>query len=729
MKSPLSSRLSWKLLGAILPCVVVAVSVIVWLHYAAARREILSAVDREINFLAQRAASDIDDLLRQRRRDLLTLSESPLFADYYRNVDFRLLEEAESCRVELERYLENFAKRTGAYWEILYFDERGREAVHVRRGGAATRGSSARSVHMVEARRLSPGGWWASEIQDHPGAGEAQYYVKAIHDESGAFKGALVLVYDVGQLGELLRKADIGRGARALIRTPERVYPPEPLDRSEKDAMTGRSALRERAWTVVVEVPLEESLGPLKTVRNVALVTALAGLLALVLAISLSVRSITGPVARLVEAARRVGEGDLGHRIPDAGSDEIGTLSSAFNEMARRLEDDRRKNKELQHQLIQAEKVAAAGLLLSSVAHELSNPLQVVAGHAQLLKFRELPAHVHAILEQIQQHALRCGRVVSNMLLFVRSSRNRRKPLKVEALLDSAIDLMRYRLTKGDDVRLIVESDPAVPEVVGDFQQLTQVLVNLISNARDAMEGVDTRERRRTLTVRARSSADWVILEVQDNGSGVPPELGDKVFEPFVTTKEPGRGTGLGLYISRQIIEGHHGSLSYESKPGEGTTFKLRLPVSQESTAEPATAAEKAEPERLPGKRILIVDDEPAVAGVIALALAGEGGELTVVHEGAEAVALLSRERFDLVISDIEMQGTKGYEVYERARAAPGGPVPLLVVTGNSLDRRVHKFFEQTGLPYVVKPFDTAFLRRAVRRLLAGLPVTGLQTD
>src|SRR6185312_5983323 len=117
-------RLSWKLLAAILPPVILAVSGIVWLQYSLARRELLTAVDRQIRGLAQAAAEDIDDLLEQRRRDLLTLSESPLIADYYRNVDYGLLDEAESYRKELERYLGNFAARTAVYARILYLDAR-----------------------------------------------------------------------------------------------------------------------------------------------------------------------------------------------------------------------------------------------------------------------------------------------------------------------------------------------------------------------------------------------------------------------------------------------------------------------------------------------------------------------------------------------------------------------------------------------------------------------------
>lgn len=716
-------RLSWRLLAAILPPVIAAVSVIVWLQYQAARRQILGAIDREIRFLSQRAAQEIDGLLLQRRRDLLTLSEIPVITYYYRNVDFQLHDEAESYRAELERYLLNFARRSRVYPELLYLDAAGREVVHIRDGKTAPRRDGGHSLYFAKARSLGLGGWWSSGIRDHPGLGEAEYYVRAVHDETDVFKGAIVLVHDVGQFVEVLQDAASGRNARAYLKTPERVFPGSAAAASPRETIAGRTALADRPWTVVVETPLEEWLRPLWAVRSAAVATALFGLAVLLAVIFLSVRSITRPIAELVEAARRLGEGDLAYRIRSLGKGEIGTLSAAFNEMAARLDADRRRNDELQRQLIQAEKVAAAGLLLSSVAHELSNPIQVVAGHAQLLNHQVFPPGVHRILEQIQAAAMRCGRIVTNMLLFVRSSRDTRKPVDMAGVLKSALDLMNYQLTRSGNVHVSVEVDPALPEVQGDFQQLSQVLVNLISNARDALGGIDSRPRE--LTLRLHAGSRWLTVEVRDNGPGVPPELGERVFEPFVTTKEPGRGTGLGLYICRQIAEAHQGTLAFESSPGQATTFRLRLPLGpQEERREPALV----EPEAVAGKRVLIADDEADVAGVIAHALAAEGDELVLVHDGAEAVGRLRAERFDLVISDIEMQGVKGYEIYASARKHPLGAIPVLIATGNALDRQVQRFFDESCVPYVVKPFDTHCLRRAVRRLLGGAELRGLQS-
>ena len=726
MSERLPTRLSWKLLAAILPSVVIAVSAVAWLEYAAARRQILGGINREVQFLSQRAAREIDDVERRRRQDLLTLSDTPLIADYYHNVDFGLLDEAESYRKELERYLLDFARRSRDYLEVVYIGASGQEAVRVSRGQAAPRRDARAAPYFARARRMAAGEWWCSDIVEDPNVGTAQYWVRSARDEVGEFKGALVLVFDFHRVEDILREGVApGERARAYIRTADWTFPR--VAPGGREMLSAQTDLWERPWTVFVEVPVESALAPLKTVKRAAFLTALVGLAALVLTIFLWVRSVTGPVARLAAAARRLGEGDLSHRVLVTSSDEIGALSRAFNEMAARLDADQRRQKELQQQLIQAEKISAAGLLLSSVAHELSNPLAIVAGHAQLLNYRDFPKAVHAILDQIRESAMRCGNIVKNMLLFVRSSCDTRKPVKMGVVVESALGLLRYRLTRGSDVDVALDVPSDLPEIAGDFQQLSQVLVNLITNARDAMETVDPRRRKRKLLIRCRADAQRLTVEVQDNGPGIDPELGRKIFEPFVTTKEPGRGTGLGLYICRQIAEAHLGKLTYESRLDEGAAFLLSLPV--QAGARINTPVRVFEPLPVPGKRVLVVDDEPGVGDVIAHALSEEGDEVTVTDRGADALARIEKGRFDLVISDIEMEGVKGYEIYELARSAFAPPIPVLIVTGNSLDRRVHKFFEETGVPYVVKPFDTAFLRRAVRRILAGRAVTGLQAE
>ena len=150
MKLRLPSRLSWKLLAAILPLVILGVSVIVWLQYNMARREIMNAIGKETQFLAQRTAAGLDELLDQRQRDLFTLAETPLIADYYRNVEFQLNDEAEAYRKELERYLRNFSERNRVYAQILYLDREGREVCAIR--------MRARTIFSMLARPGPAGG-------------------------------------------------------------------------------------------------------------------------------------------------------------------------------------------------------------------------------------------------------------------------------------------------------------------------------------------------------------------------------------------------------------------------------------------------------------------------------------------------------------------------------------------------------------------------------------------
>ena len=709
MSSRGPGSLYWKLLAGIVPVVLLGVALIVWVHYAFAKKEIMTAIDRENRLLSQLAAASIDDLLRQRGHDLQTLSETPLIADYYNNTDFGLRAEAASCREQLKKYFQGFAKRTRVYSRIAYWDASGREVASVPEGNGPC-------PCFQEAKRR---GAWVSDVLERP-KGPTVCYGKAVYSEAGEFKGVLTLGYSLAQMGTMLEGVERGRSDFAYIEAGGRRFPDK---RSPGETLSAKTALFERPWSVVVETPLAEALKPLRTIRDVVFGTAMVGVTLLLVCIFFLVRSSTRPIAALVEAARKLGAGDLSHRVEAEGCEEVSALSKAFNEMAGNLEANRARNGELQSQLIQAEKVAAAGLLISSVAHELSNPLTAVSGHAQLLQHRSWPDGLKETFEQIHINANRCSRVVQNMLFFVRASKGDRKPLMLNEVVESSLELLQYRFVKIDGVEVVRELEAGLPKALGDYQQLSQVLVNLINNACDAMQAIERGSGKRRIVLRTRREGARAVVEVEDAGTGVPEELFGRVFEAFVTTKPSGKGTGLGLYICKQIMAGHGGSISFYNRENGGAVFALELPLADGA----AVVREEVvvEAPAVPGKRVLVVDDEEGAARVICATLADEGDEVVAVGSGSEALRELEKGA-DLVVSDIEMEGVNGYELFKRMREG-GSKVPVLFVTGNILEQGVLDFLVRVEAAYMVKPFRVEGLRRAVRRMLAGERLRGLQ--
>lgn len=721
IKLQLPKKLSWKLFVAIIPPVIIAVGGIVWLQYNRARREMLASIDMEMGLLAQRTASSVDDLLAERYRDLATLAETPLLADYYRNVDFGLRDEAASYRKELGRYLRRFLARGRVYAHILYLNAEGRVVCRVDGGSGRTSEATAFTAADFHAvSKLRAGGRWNSGVRGLPGGGRVIYFAQSISDDLGARKGVLVLGYDLGQLHRLLSSIAVGQSGGAFIRTP-----PDGMIEGRggllgADDLFATRPVASLPWTVVVRAPLDDFLAPLRAVRDEAAATALfVGALLIGLLLWL-VRSITRPIEALVAAAREIGAGRLEHRIQKPGSDEIGVLARAFNEMAEKLESTRRAQTELQSQLIQSEKLSAVGQMISAVAHELNNPLGAIVGYAQVLLLEDFPPHVREDLEHIDLNVERCRKIVENLLFFARKSRQERKRVDLGDAATAATELLSYRLKKTEGVNVVWEFAADVPLVLGDFQQLVQVLVNLIANACDAMDGA-SRAGGKRLTLRTRATEERVFLEVEDNGPGIPPEIKERIFEAFFTTKELGKGTGLGLPICRQIVRDHGGDIVVDSVPGRGTVFRLDFPPASagpsESDEEPETEPELAS---VPGRRVLVAEDERGIADLVARLMRGDGDEVQIARDGGEALRLLKENAYDLVISDIEMEHAKGPELHA-ALINPAGKLstPMLFITGDVLNPKVVNFLADSGCPFLAKPFDIGDLRQAARRLLA----------
>ncbi len=713
--------LRWRLILAIVPVVIAGIVVVVGAQYYLSRSQILAGINQEIQNRAARTAAAVDSLLRQRRNDLLTLSDSPLISDYHHSEDYGLKAEAESYRRELEMYLLQFARRSAVYDAILFANARGRAVCRIEQEKALPPGEALGSAgFFVAARRLPSGAAWVSGPERLPDGHPVLYFAAPLRDEAKNFEGVLALAYDLGPVSALLKASYLGNGGQAWLQMGRQAFPGPPSGPG-RPALVASVPLKAMPWTVMAMAPRAEFLRPLKRVRDFGIAIGVAAAAIVVLVILLFCCSNTRPLAALAEAAREIGRGRLDRRVVLADGGEMGALAGAFNEMARNLEDNRKSGALLRAQLIQSEKLSAVGQLISSVAHELNNPLAAVCGYVQIIFTQNPPESLREDLRRVHHSALRCRKAVENLLFFVRRSGGEKSRVDVNAAVRAALDLLEYRLKKTEDVAVDLDLASSMGEIGADFQQIVQVLVNLINNACDAMEGAPPRQEGKRIAVRTRQDAEKTEILVEDNGPGVPEAVRASVFEPFFTTKEPGRGTGLGLSICRQIAEEHGGTISFSNLEKGGASFRLLLPRSSPedlAALKPVADAQESLPP-VPGRRVLVVEDEKDIAQIIARFLHDEG-DIADIVEPPEALRIATSRPYDLIISDFEMEKTKGPDLYEALiERDPGWSSKFLFVTGDILNPRVLEFLRKTEAACLAKPFDLEDLRRTVRRLLS----------
>jgi two-component system NtrC family sensor kinase len=304
-------------------------------------------------------------------------------------------------------------------------------------------------------------------------------------------------------------------------------------------------------------------------------------------------------------------------------------------------------------------------------------------------------------------------------------------------IVQRAMDLRRFTLA-AEKIRVEIDLDPALPFVQGDPGHLQQVLMNLVGNAQQALEhkGHGGTIKLSTRTIGERR----VLLEIKDNGPGIPQAILARIFDPFFTTKPAGVGTGLGLSIVLSVVREHGGQVHVITPPMGGAVFQIELPAASEALqdealgsllpepkkflpqAVPAARENRyAAPERETGKgaRVLVVEDEPTVARLIADVLEDEGMQAEVLLDGREALQRAAQQTFDLVICDMKMPGLDGQHFYEFLKRS-GNPLRerFLFVTGDIVAAQTREFLERNCLPHVAKPFLVEELTEKVRSVL-----------
>jgi two-component system NtrC family sensor kinase len=370
------------------------------------------------------------------------------------------------------------------------------------------------------------------------------------------------------------------------------------------------------------------------------------------------------------------------------------------------------REKELQSQLHQSEKLKAMGEMVSGVAHELNNPLSGILGYAQLLLSRPAEQWSRRDLEKIEGNARRCKKIVENLLTFARQSRSEKSSAVVNQVIESVISLNEYQF-RMDNVEMVRDFDPRVPPVPLDVSRWQQVFINLATNARDAMVDAGSPVKRITFTTRLRGSE--LVIRVEDTGPGIARHLLGRVFEPFFTTRE--HGTGLGLGLCYGIVTDHGGTITADSEPGRGAVFTIRLPCAPVEERPPTPEAEPHE--RVPGakpQRALVVDDEQVVRDVVTHVLELHGYEVDCAGDSTEALARVEAGEYDVVLTDLRMPGElDGIGFHKRLQQSrPELARRVVFMTGDIMEHGTFRDIEQMGLTYVKKPFDIRELARVV---------------
>jgi PAS domain S-box-containing protein len=395
----------------------------------------------------------------------------------------------------------------------------------------------------------------------------------------------------------------------------------------------------------------------------------------------------------------------------------ISDLSARF-EAAQQIERQREA-------LRQGEKLSAMGSLLAGVSHELNNPLAIVMGRASLLeeKCEDQPALARDA-QRIREAAERCGRIVRTFLNMARSKPARRSSFALNDAVHAAADMLGYTF-RSHDIELCLQLDADLPAISADADQICQVVLNLLVNAQQALAQVN---RARWVVVstgrRSQPLAGSVWLRVTDNGPGISAPVRERLFEAFFTTKVEGTGTGMGLSVSRALAREHGGELCLEAAPaGGGAVFCLSLPVADMGpggAAQPAAGLAAGPDLEAPTlARVLVVDDEAELAGVMRDILESAGYEVAVAESGAVALELLAAARFDVLVSDLRMPDMDGAVLWRRvSEQHPALLGRLLFVSGDTLSPDAARFFQLSGCEGLDKPFAKADLLAKVAALL-----------
>lgn len=389
-----------------------------------------------------------------------------------------------------------------------------------------------------------------------------------------------------------------------------------------------------------------------------------------------------------------------------------------------------REREELSHRLAQSQKLEAVGQLAGGVAHDFNNMLSVILGQTELALLKSQPSdQFHKAFTEIRHAAEHSANLTGQLLAFARKQTISPKSIDLQCNLENTITLLRRLIT--EDIALNLAPADDLWKILIDPDQLRQVLTNLCVNARDAISGngrIDIAvknvsfDKNYATTYPDYLPGDYVCLSVSDNGKGMDETTKKHIFEPFYTTKDTHRGTGLGLSTVYGIIKQNNGFISIYSEPGEGTVFRVHFPrLEQESGSDQVDSSVGLVPVDI--STVLLVEDEPILLKIIEEMLNEMGCHVLAVPSPLEAVELASNSSsvIDLLLTDVVMPEMNGKELATRIQSIQP-EIKCLFMSGYTADIIAHKGVLEEGLNFITKPFSTQALAKQIREVMGSSP-------
>ncbi|MDB6129093.1 MAG: hypothetical protein JWM04_200 [Verrucomicrobiales bacterium] len=435
------------------------------------------------------------------------------------------------------------------------------------------------------------------------------------------------------------------------------------------------------------------------------------------------IRKVTKPLRDLRDGAEAVGRGDFTRRVAVKSNDEIGDLASSFNGMTESVKNSQSQLEQTvqtlqatRAQLVQSEKLSAIGEFVAGVAHELNNPLTAVIGFSQLLEQSGVDQKQQGFCQRVVQSAHRCHKIVHNLLSFARQHTPERKPADLSAIIESVVDILLYEL-RTSNIKLDLQLSRNLPKILADSHQLQQVFLNIINNARQAMEG----RKGSTIKVITSVHGQTVTATFEDNGPGISPENLNKIFDPFFTTKPVGKGTGLGLSLSYGIVKEHGGQISARSTVGVGTSFDIDFPIPRETEMPgDGDAPKKARKFDGAGRKVLVIDDEESVLELVKELLSSHRYSVDIAENGQTALGLLAEKGpYDVIISDRKMPGLSGEQIYEQLlQTNPAAAERMIFMSADVISDMTQEFLRKYNKSCLSKPFSLDDFSTAIEQFL-----------
>lgn len=439
-------------------------------------------------------------------------------------------------------------------------------------------------------------------------------------------------------------------------------------------------------------------------------------------------RTLAKPLIALKDAVGELSKGEF-IKIEVESKDEIGELSTAFNIMTEELEQSKIEKHKLEAKLRQAHKMEAIGTLAGGIAHDFNNILTAILGYTELaIGDIDNPKNLRKDLDEVFKGGNRAKELVKQILAFSHKSAKQLEPLRVQIVIKEVLQLLRSSIPTTIEIKQNIDPDCEI--VLADPTQIHQVIMNLCTNAYQAM-----RETGGILTISLQAinfskkdvgtemhlePGSYLKLDISDTGVGIPKEVKDRIFEPYFSTKEKGEGTGLGLAVVHGIIINLKGDITVYSEPERGTTFTVYLPVAEtEEKIGPKENLTKSLPTG--SEHILLVDDDEVIVNLNKTLLEKLGYRVTALASSVEALASFQKNQndFDLVITDMTMPKITGKELAEQLLAIRPN-LPIILCTGYSdlIDEQEAKAM---GIrDYVMKPFSNKDFVITIRKVLDG---------